>query len=139
MSGFAVATAQGGECEAFPDPCKTPAPPGPPVPMPYKNSGKLAQVNRGTCPKKVKVMNQPPLTTKSEIPMSMGDEQGSAGGLVSGTIKGPVKVKKGSMKVKAEGAPLAHQNSVTAHNGSNANAPMGVCSSVSQGKVKVKM
>jgi hypothetical protein len=136
---FPVATKQGGTAIAFPDTCLTPAPPGPPVPVPYPNTAQLMQANPGTCPKKVKILNQPPLTTQSVIPMSAGDEAGSAGGVVSGMVKGPVQFKKGSVKVKVEGQPLTFQTCTTGHNGMNANAPMGIHAAPSQTKVLVAM
>ena len=92
---FPIATKQGGTAVAFPDVCKTPTPAGP-VPIPYPNTGQMMQANPGTCPKKVKILNQPPLTTQSIIVMSSGDEAGTVGGVVSGMVKGPVQFKKGS-------------------------------------------
>ncbi|AUX31883.1 PAAR-like domain-containing protein [Sorangium sp. So ce296] len=136
---FPIATRQGGTCEAFPDTCKTPAPPAPPVPVPYPNTAQLVQANPGTCAKKVKVLNQPVITKQTVIPMSAGDEAGAAGGVVSGTIKGPVQFKQGSAKVKVEGQPVVFQTCMTAHNGTNANMPAGVHSSPSQTKVSVAM
>lgn len=134
---FPVTTKQGGTCDAFPDTCKTPAPPGPPVPVPYPNTAMLVQANPGTCSKKVKILNQPAVTLQTMIPMTSGDEAGAAGGVVSGMIKGPATFKKGSAKVKVEGQPLVFQTCTAAQNGSNANAPMGVQSSPSQAKVLV--
>lgn len=89
--------------------------------------------------KKVKILNQPVLTTQSVIPTSAGDEAGSAGSVVSGMTKGPVQFKKGSSVVKVEGQPVVFQTCPTAHNGSNANAPLGVHASPSQTKVTVTM
>ena len=132
---FPIATKQGGTAVAFPDVCKTPTPAGP-VPIPYPNTGQMMQANPGTCPKKVKILNQPPLTTQSIIVMSSGDEAGTVGGVVSGMVKGPVQFKKGSAKVTLEGQPAAFQTCVTGHNGSNANI-VGVHVAPSQTKVTV--
>lgn len=120
---------------AFPDVCKTPAPPAPPVPIPYPNTGMLNQAVK-TSPK-VKICGMETLTTKSEIPRSMGDEAGVAGGVVSGMNMGPVTFKKGSSKVKVEGLPVVSLTSMTAHNGSNANVPAGVVVAPSQVKVLI--
>lgn len=136
---FPIATKQGGGCEAFPDTCKTPAPPGPPVPLPYPNLAQLVQANPGTCSKRVKILNQPVITKQTVIPMSSGDEAGSVGGVVSGTVKGPVQFKQGSMKVTVEGQPVVFQTCMTGHNGTSANMPAGVHSSPSQAKVTVAM
>lgn len=134
---FPVATAGGGTCNAFPDTCKTPAPPAPPVPVPYPNMGSFAQANRGTCSKKVKILTQPVFMLNSQIPMTSGDEGGSVGGVVSSTIKGPAKATKGSTKVKVEGQAVVYQTCPMAHNGVSANAPTGVHDSPSQTKVCV--
>lgn len=136
---FGIATKQGGTAEAFPDTCKTPAPPAPPLPIPYPNMAQLAQANPGTCSKRVKILNQPVVTKQTIIPMSAGDEAGSAGGVVSGTVKGPVQFKQGSAKVTVEGQPAVFQTCLTGHNGTNANMPAGVHSSPSQTKVTVTM
>lgn len=120
---------------AFPDVCKTPAPPAPPVPIPYPNTAMLNQATKTS--KKVKIMKKEAATTKTEIPKSMGDEAGVAGGVVSGRNMDKVKFMKGSMKVKVEGAPLIYLTSMTGHNGANANAPTGVQVAPSQTKVIV--
>jgi hypothetical protein len=135
---FPVATKQGGSSTAFPDTCKTPTPAGP-VPLPYPNTAMLMQANPSTCSKKVKIMNQPVITKQSVIPMTSGDEAGSAGGVISGTIKGPAQPKKGSAKVKVEGKPVVFQTCPFGHNGTNANAPMGMQTTPSQTKVMVAM
>jgi hypothetical protein len=135
---FPVATKQGGNSLAFPDTCNTPTPAGP-VPTPYPNTALLVQANPATCTRKVKIMNQPVLTKQSVIPMTSGDEAGSAGGVVSGMIKGPAQPKQGSVKVKFEGKPVVFQSCTFGHNGTNANAPAGVLVSPSQTKVMVAM
>jgi len=89
-----------------------------------------------TC-KKVKLVMKEVITLKSKIPNSMGDEAGSAGGIISGMIKGPIAFKKGSTKVKAEGQPIIHLTSMTAHNGNNANMPAGNQIAPSQTKVLI--
>jgi hypothetical protein len=133
------ASTNGGGNLAIPGPldaCKTPTPGGP-VPMPYPNFGMCTQANGGSCSQKVKFMNKKVLTKKSEITMSTGDEAGTVGGVVSNRFKGPIKFKKGSSKVKAEGQAVVHLTSMTGHNGSNANVPAGVQVAPSQTKVIV--
>lgn len=136
---FPVTTMMGGQCMGFPDVCKTPAPPAPPPPIPYPNIALPAQAKADTCSQKVKIMNKPALTLKSEIPMSSGDEAGSAGGLVSGKNKGPAKYLKGSAKVMIEGAPAVFLTCMVGQNGTNANVPNGVQVAPSQPKVLVMM
>jgi hypothetical protein len=132
---FPVSTKGGGNCFAFPDVCKTPAPPAPPIPVPYPNTGMNNQAVKTSA--KVKICGKETLTTKSEIPRSMGDEAGTVGGVVSGMNMDKVTFKKGSSKVKVEGLPVVSLTSMTAHNGSNANAPAGAVVSPSQAKVFV--
>ena len=118
-----------------PDVCKTPAPPAPaPVPIPYPNMGNLAQAIKTST--KVLFVGKEAITLKSEVPMSMGDEAGVAGGVVSGRNMDKILFKKGSSKVKVEGQDCVHLTSVTSHNGANANVP-GVVAAPSQSKVLV--
>jgi hypothetical protein len=133
---FPASTKGGGQCFAFPDVCKTPAPPAPPVPIPYPNIGMPAQASKTST--KVKICGKEVITTKSEIPHSQGDEAGVAKGMVSSDNMGKITFKKGSGKVKIEGNPCVHLLSTTAHNGSNANMPGGSQVAPSQTKVRVK-
>lgn len=136
---FPASTNGGGQCFAFPDVCKTPAPPAPFVPIPYPNIAMPTQASGGTCSKKVKILGKKAIVKGTEITMSSGDEAGTAGGGVkSSKIKGPALYKKGSSKVKVEGKQMCHHTSMTAQNGgSNANIPPGVQVAPSQTKVTV--
>lgn len=126
----------GGECLAVPDTCKTPAPPGPPVPLPYPNTGMVNQAKKTST--KVKFVSKQVVTTKSEVPRTMGDEPGVAKGVVSNTNMDKVVFKKGSSKVKIQGHPCVYHTAVTGQNGSNANMPTGTQVAPSQTKVLVK-
>ena len=130
---FPAATKGGGVCFGFPDVCKTPAPPAPPVPVPYPNFGMLNQATKTST--KVYFVGKPAITIKAEIPRSMGDEAGTVGGVVSNRNMDKVTFKKGSTKVKVEGQPCVHLTSMTAHNGMNANMPSGLVVAPSQVKV----
>jgi uncharacterized Zn-binding protein involved in type VI secretion len=134
---FPLSTKEKGDCMAMADVCKTPAPPGPPIPIPYPITAMLAQANPATLSKKVTVRNQPAAIVTTEIPMSTGDEAGAAGGVMSGMIKGPCKFVKGSSKVMIDGKPAAYHTTTVTMNGANANAPMGTQISPSQDKVIV--
>ena len=46
ITGFAH-KGSGGMSMVFPDVCKTPAPPAPPIPIPYPNMGKSADTSQG--------------------------------------------------------------------------------------------
>jgi hypothetical protein len=135
---FPASTRQGGDCMAFPDTCKTPTPVGT-IPTPYPNTAQLMQANPTTCPTKVTIMNQAPITKQTMIPMTSGDEAGAAGGVVSGMIKGPAQPKTGSIKVKFEGNPAVYQTCMWGQNGTNANAPAGIQATPSQTKVIINM
>lgn len=134
---FPITTKGGGMSTAFPDVCKTPAPPAPPVPIPYPNMASFTQGNPATMSKKVKILNQPVFTKSSVVLMTSGDEAGAAGGIISNSIKGPAKAKTFSQKVKVEGKNVVYQTCMIGHNGSNANAPAGMHSVPSQVKVTV--
>jgi hypothetical protein len=113
---FAV-TKAGGQCMAMPDVCKTPAPPAPPIPIPYPNIGMPPMGNPATL--KVLVGGMPALTKSSEIPLTSGDEAGLAGGVVSGKVMGKVQFMMGSLTVKFEGAPAVRLSDPTQHNEGN--------------------
>jgi hypothetical protein len=130
---FPASTKAGGGVLGLPDVVKVPAPPAPPIPTPFPNS---AQLNQATdTSKKVLIVGKEACTKKSQVPRSMGDEAGTLGGLVSNVNMDKVTYKKGTSKVKIEGAEVVHLTSMTAHNGSNANMPAGAQIAPSQAKV----
>jgi Toxin PAAR-like domain len=98
-----VHAASNGIFTAFPDVCKTPAPPAPsPIPIPYPNIAQSSDTDKGT--KKVKIDKKPVNIEGSNFKMSTGDEAGSAGGgMVSSKNKGKAEWVMGSMDVKFEG------------------------------------
>lgn len=86
----------------FPDVCKTPAPPAPPVPIPYPNIAKSSDTSKGS--KKVKMDGNPIMLKGSVFSTSTGDEAGTAGGgVVSNTTKGKAEFVLYSFDVKVEG------------------------------------
>jgi hypothetical protein len=133
---FPASTKGGGMALGFPDVCKVPAPPAPPIPMPFPNMIDLTQA-QGTS-NKVKFAGAPVITDASEAPSSMGDEPGVAGGVVSGVNKGPGAFKLGAFNVKVEGNAVVTLLKLTAHNGSNANMPAGAVIVPSQTTVFIK-
>jgi hypothetical protein len=132
---FYASTKAGGNCFAMPDVCLTPAPPAPPIPIPYPNTGMVNQAKKTST--KVKIAGKAVVTVKSEISRSMGDESGVNKGMMSGENMGKVTFKKGSSKVKVQGQAVVHLTSMSAHNGTNANMPAGTQVAPSQTKVKV--
>ena len=136
---FPASSKEGGQCLAFPDVCKTPAPPAPFAPIPYPNMAMPNQADGGSCSSKVKINGQPTIVKGTEIPMSSGDEGGTAGGgMVSNKFKGPAKYKQGSGKVKFEGKGASYLGAMVGQNdGSNSNMPAGHQIAPSQTKVLV--
>lgn len=132
---FPGATKGSGQCFAAPDTCLTPAPPGQPTPVPYPNTAMMNQTQNTSV--KVKFVGKEVVTLSSKIPKTMGDEAGSAGGIMSGMIMGEASFKMGSTKVKVEGNPCIYLTSMTGHNGVNSNAPAGMVVTPSQTKVIV--
>ncbi len=128
-------TNAGGLCVASaPDVCKTPAPPGPPVPTPYPNMAAGTLLNAGTLPKKVKVAGGAPAVLGASTTVSNGDEAGVAGGVVSGKFAGKVEFIQGSMKVRIEGKAAVRVGDPTKHNEGNT---VGTVSAPSQPKVLI--
>jgi len=102
-----VHAASDGVSTAFPDVCKTPAPPAPPVPIPYPNVAKSSDTAQGS--KDVKMDGNPIMLQGSNFSMSTGDEAGSVGGVVSGQIKGKAEFVSFSFDVMVEGKPVPRQ------------------------------
>ena len=107
----------GGVSSVFPDVCKTPSPAGP-VPAPYPNVGRSADVDRGS--KKVKVQGVSTMLRGSVYRRSTGDEAGSVGGVVSGTTQGECEFSLYSFDVKIEGRNVCRAGDLMTHNGKNA-------------------
>jgi hypothetical protein len=95
-----VHKASGGQSPVFPDVCKTPTPGGP-VPIPYPNIGMSSNASGG--PTSVKVDGQMPMAKGAKYTMTSGDEAGSAGGVMSSSIKGEAEFMMYSFDVKLEG------------------------------------
>lgn len=107
----------GGMSNVFPDVCKTPAPPAGPIPIPYPNLGKASDTSDG--PKKVKLDGKMPMVKGAKYRVTTGDEAGSAGGLVSGSTKGPAEFMMYSFDVKFEGKNVCRLGDLLFHNKKN--------------------
>jgi len=99
----------------FPDVCNTPTPAGP-VPIPYPNIALNAQAVGFSTVVKVSMMNA--LNLGSKIPMTSGDEAGSAG-----PIKGAGAYTMGNPLVKIDKMPAINLTSLAT--GNNGNAAVG--------------
>ena len=103
---------------AFPDVCKTPAPPAPFVPIPYPNIAKSGDTASGT--KKVKAEGKPICVRDSNFSTSTGDEAGTAGGgMVSNKTKGKAEFVNFSFDVKFEGKNVPRSFDLMLHNDKN--------------------
>ena len=78
---FPASTKGGGQCMGMPDVCLTPAPPAPPIPIPYPNIAMVNQAKKTS--KKVKFAGKEVVTIKSEISRSSGDEAGTNKGVTT--------------------------------------------------------
>ncbi|HRI66162.1 MAG TPA: DUF4150 domain-containing protein [Polyangium sp.] len=103
---------------APPDVCKTPSPAGP-VPIPYPNMAMSSALADGT--KKVKINGQPVATEASNLSTSVGDEPGTAGGIISNKFKGKLTWGSSSTDVKFEGKGVTRFLDVTQHNNNSFN------------------
>lgn len=103
---------------AFPDVCKTPAPPAPlPVPIPYPNIAMSSDSAQTAM--KVKAKGCPICVKDSNFKMSTGDEPGVALGMVSSKIKGKAEFLMSSFDVKAEGKGVTRALDIMLHNDKN--------------------
>lgn len=118
--GQPITTKQGGICFAFPNVCKTPAPPPPGnlVPIPYPSIGQLNTAHDTA--DKVLAGGAEVVTTKSKIDNTTGDAAGTGGGVTSGTFGKAVEFTKGSATVFAQGNPVVRMGDPTKQNNGNA-------------------
>ncbi|WP_224360792.1 DUF4150 domain-containing protein [Hyalangium versicolor] len=102
---------------AAPDVCLTPAPPAPPVPIPYPNIAKSADTDKGA--KSVTVDGNPICHAESVFSTSMGDEAGTNKGVASGKTQGKAEFVSYSFDVKVEGKGVARALDMMLHNDKN--------------------
>jgi uncharacterized Zn-binding protein involved in type VI secretion len=102
---------------AFPDVCNTPAPPGPPVPIPYPNIAQLADAtpNSSSGGAQVFANGKAIVLGNSEVPTSSGDEAGSAS-----PTKGKCTFTTKSSTVLINGQGVVRFGDTTSQNGGNA-------------------
>ncbi len=112
----------GGTCIMFPDVCKVPAPPAPPIPTPFPNLGKSGDTSSGT--ESVKADGESFMVKGACFSKTSGDEAGSLGGMVSNTTRGKAEFVNFSFDVKAEGKSVARLGDpMIGNKGSAANTP----------------
>src|SRR3954470_25045445 len=102
---------------AFPDVCKTPAPPAPPLPIPYPNIAKSSDTDKGA--KKVTCDGNPVCVKDSNFMVSSGDEAGSLFGVASNKVKGKAEFVNFSFDVEIEGKNVPRAMDMMLHNDKN--------------------
>jgi hypothetical protein len=102
---------------AFPDVCKTPAPPAPFVPIPYPNIAKSGDTAQGA--KKVACDGNPVCVKDSNFMLSSGDEAGTLLGVASNKIKGKAEFVNFSFDVQVEGKGVPRAFDLMLHNDKN--------------------
>jgi len=115
-----------GISQAFPDVCKTPAPPSPsPIPIPYPNIA--MSTDAADTASSVRADGNPIMVNTSKYAMSTGDEAGSLFGVMSNKVKGSANPQMWSMDVKAEGKNVFRQLDIMLQNGNSKpiNTPPG--------------
>lgn len=112
-----VHRASNGVTTAFPDVCLTPAPPGPPVPVPYPNVAMSTDTANGAST--VRADGNPICVSDSNFSRSTGDEAGTNFGVASGRNMGKAEFVSYSFDVKAEGKGVARQLDLMLHNDRN--------------------
>jgi len=112
-----VASVSSGHTAMAPvDICKTPAPPAPPIPIPYPNIALSATMGPGYATKTF-AMGTPIWTKKGKSALSNGDNAGVAGGVMSSKFMGMCEIVLASMDVTAEGAGVVRTLDMTDQNG----------------------
>jgi len=112
-----VHKASNGVTVAFPDVCLTPAPPAPPVPIPYPNIAMSSDTAKGT--KTVKVDGNPACVEDSNFSRSTGDEAGTNKGVASATNMDKAEFVNYSFDVKFDGKCVARAFDLMLHNNKN--------------------
>lgn len=107
----------GGVSTVFPDVCKTPAPPGSPIPIPYPNTGMSSDTTKG--PKSVKTDGEMPMVKGAQYSRSSGDEPGTVKGVVSSTQMDVCEFMMYSFDVKFEGKNVCRMGDPLFHNKKN--------------------
>ncbi len=102
---------------AFPDVCKTPAPPAPFVPIPYPNIGQSADTSDG--PTDVKTDGKMPMVKGAKYSKSSGDEPGTIGGMLSSVNRNECEFLMYSFDVKIEGKNVCRLGDPLWHNKKN--------------------
>lgn len=101
----------------FPDVCLTPAPPAPPIPVPYPN---IANGPMGVSAVYNVLMSCMPVhNLGTVIPLTSGDNAGVGMGVASGTVMGKCQAVTGAFTVLIGGKPVTRMTSMSMANSTN--------------------
>jgi hypothetical protein len=106
----------GGMSIAFPDVCKVPTPAGP-IPIPFPNIARASDTSEG--PDSVTCDGKMPMVKGAKYSKSMGDEAGTAGGVISGVNRDVAEFMLYSFDVKFEGKGVCRLGDMLFHNKKN--------------------
>jgi len=109
----------GGSAPGLPDFCKTPAPPGPPVPVPYPIVAQSSDTANGSS--SVTCDGNPIMLKDSDFSRCSGDEAGTLKGVASSTNMGKAKFAAYSFDVKVEGKNVPRLGDAMTNNGNSPN------------------
>jgi hypothetical protein len=110
-------TQSGGTDNGFPDVCLTPAPPAPPVPIPYPNIAQGATAVSAEY--KVLICSGPAHNMGTSVPMTNGDNSGVGTGVASGMVMGKESPTTAAFKVLIGGKPATRLTMTSMGNGTN--------------------
>jgi hypothetical protein len=103
---------------AMPDVCLTPAPPAPPIPIPYPNIAQSSDTAQGT--KQVTAQGKSICVEDSNFSKSSGDDAGTAGGgVASGMFQGKAEFMNYSFDTQFEGKNVPRSFDLMLHNAKN--------------------
>lgn len=109
-------TGSGGLSTVFPDVCLTPVG-GASVPIPYPNTAEAADTSEG--PSTVRCDGEMPMVKEAKYSKSEGDDQGSDGGVTSGTHLDVAEFMQYSFDIKMEGRNVCRLGDPLFHNKKN--------------------
>lgn len=113
-----ASTQMGGMNLGFPDVCLTPAPPAPPVPLPYPNTS-MGPTTAPFCPN-ILFVAAPAHNLTHPVVVSLGDTTGAIGGVASGTCMQSTRPMTGAFTCLLSGAPATRMTTINIQNSTNA-------------------
>ncbi|WP_425129931.1 DUF4150 domain-containing protein [Caballeronia zhejiangensis] len=88
------------------------------VPIPYPNTASMAMAQLNS-PPKLYVAGVPAFLLNMKIELSLGDQAGSQGGVISGKVGGVAEPQQGSAKMSVGGHPVTEERGPFSQNGGN--------------------